>query len=162
MFSFRFPAPIELKRSTILHSGVTVEKEYFVRFKVTATAFSGEEWSSIIRFGTGANRLNHGDRIPAVFFREKDGKRHLFVYVQSTYGDYITFTKPEIPTNVWTDVVIEQAERGGRYVIEVIVDGEVIGSMVNYDPYVFQNVKVYLSDPWNAAQPGFIKDFSFK
>ena len=137
-------------------------KEYIVRLKLLPTQFAGVEWASVIHFTTGADQGTHGARIPAVYIRETNGARCLYVMAQATYGEGIVFTYPEVPTNEWIDVVIEQAERAGRYVIEVIVNGEIIGSMVNYDPYVFANVKVYVSDPWYSAQPGFIKDFTFK
>ena len=151
-----------ITQGAILHSAFTVGKEYMVRFKLLPTGFAGVEWTSVIHFTTGANQHAHGARIPAVFIREINSARGLYVAAQATYGENFDFTKPDIPTNEWTDIFIQQAERAGRYVIEVIVNGEIIVSMVNYDPYVFANVKVYVSDPWYSAQPGFIKDFTFK
>ena len=131
-----------------------------MRFKVLCTEFAGATFTSVLHFTKGSNE-GHGCRIPAVFFMEKNGERQLRIAVQSTDGEQIVFKHPNIVNNVWIDVVIQQAERAGRYVIELIVNGEIIGSMMNHDPYVFENVNVYASDPWYPTQPGFLKDFSF-
>ena len=153
-------AQFAMQKNTLLHSGVTVGKEYMVRFKVLCTEFAGTLFTSVLHFTTGKDG-GHGCRIPAVFFMEKNGKRQLRIAAQSTDGEDIVFKHPNIVNNVWIDVVIQQTERAGRYVIELILNDEIIGSMVNHDPYVFENVKVYVSDPWYPAQPGFLKDFSF-
>ena len=90
-----------------------------------------------------------------------DGTRRLYVMAQSTDGVQAVFTVPDISNGVWTDVIIQQVERRGGYVIDVVVNDEMIGSIGNADPHVFENVSVYASDPWYDAQPGFVKDFSF-
>ena len=131
-----------------------------MRFKVLCTEFAGTTYTSVLHFTVGGDG-GHGGRIPAVFFMEKNGKRQLLVTAQSTDGEQIVFKHSNIVNNLWIDIVIQQAERAGRYVIEVVVNDEIIGSMMNHDPYVFENVKVYVSDPWYPAQPGFLKDFSF-
>ena len=145
----------------MLQSGVTWGKEYIMQFKVQATGLTGSQWTNVVQFTTGPS-AGHGSRIPGIFFQEDGGKRHLFIFVQSTNQRLSTFIYPDVPDNVWTDVLIQQSQRGQRYVVEVVVNEEMIGWVVNPDPYVFNDVKVYASNPWDVPQPGFIKDFSFK
>ena len=155
-------AQIAIQKNKRLYAGVTVGKEYMVRFKVLATKFVGAEWINVLHFYNDEKYKNHGNRIPAVYFKETAGTRRLYVFTQSTDTVVAIFTATDILDGVWTDVLIQQVERAGRYVIEVVVNGDMIGSIVNADPYVFENVKVYASNKWSPAQTGFMKDFSFK
>ena len=68
-FCFLNVAQIQLQKSKILHTGVTIGKEYMVRFKVLATKFVGTMWTSVLHFTTGGDYQTHGSRIPAIFFR---------------------------------------------------------------------------------------------
>ena len=154
-------AQIPISKGNLLYSGVTLGKEYMVRFKVLATRFhdAGPRWTSVLLFTTGAKE-GHGSKILAVFFKNENKKLHLSVNTQSSFQELVRFKVPDIPTSVWTDVIVRQQERGGGHVIEVMVNGEMIGSVVNGDPFEFRDVKVYAAKGFNA-QPGFIKDFSF-
>ena len=129
-----------------------------VRFKVLATGLTGTEWNSVLQFTTG---VKEGSMIPAVKFIEENSVRHLKIVAQSSFQESVHFKVANIPNDVWTEVVIQQVKLGERYVIQVVVNGEMIGSIVNGDPIVFNDVDVYASNPWQVAQPGFIKDFSF-
>nr|XP_047132657.1 uncharacterized protein LOC100200642 [Hydra vulgaris] len=57
------------------------------------------------------------------------------------------------------NIGIVQILKEKSYVYTIRVNGEVIFSEINKHPQSFDNLKVYASDSWNAAQDGLIRNF---
>ena len=66
-----------------------------------------------------------------------------------------------VPVRKWTSVTIRQILHYGKYLYEVIVNEQLVHSIINSTPLAFHHVSLYLSDPWYAAQSGYIKDLYY-
>ena len=62
------------------------------------------------------------------------------------------------PLNTWTKVKITQVYIDARYMFTVKIAESIIFTEENTDAREFQNVKIYLSNAWVGAQPGFIRN----
>ena len=105
----------------------------------------------------GGDIANLGDRNPVIFFHPSRGLR-----VSSTLSDekdfFVDLTAPTI--DKWTKIRMSQEMQNGKIKLKFIIDDEEMLSVENSEPVGFENVKVYASDPWNPALPGFIKNLS--
>ena len=74
------------------------------------------------------------------------------------------WTSASIPINTWTLIQIRQTTLScdtTGYCYQILIDGEVKYNVINHNPRVFHDVKVYASNPWNLAQRGEIKDLEY-
>ena len=73
-------------------------------------------------------------------------------------------TTPFIPVqlNKWNAVTASQIKVGGDYEYRIEMNGEVIYVMKNTQPQEFQQVKIYISDPWHSAVPGYVNNVYIK
>ena len=53
---------------------------------------------------------------------------------------------------------LSQTLEDDKYVYRVYLNGEEIHEVVNTQAEDFEDVKVYVSDPGNAAQPGYVRN----
>ena len=60
----------------------------------------------------------------------------------------------------WSDVEISQHPEGDEYRYDVKVNGVVIGSMLNKDAQVFEDVRMYASDPTGNSSQGSIRNIN--
>ena len=103
-------------------------------------------------------------RVPAFFFKYDSGTVEL--QIQSNYLDSnskisTVYNEQVVVPNQPTTVEIHQRYiSGGRYRFFVIRDGEEIHSHVNNQVQQFYNVKVFASNDWFLACPGYISNFS--
>ena len=63
-------------------------------------------------------------------------------------------------TREWTKVRISQEVQNEKLRYKVLLDDVEELNVVNSKPVEFENVKVYASNPWYQAQPGFVKNLS--
>ena len=63
--------------------------------------------------------------------------------------------RPEL--GKWTRIEISQEMFHKKYIFKVIIGGKQVYSIENNQPAAFTDVKLYISDPWYKAQPGFIR-----
>jgi len=141
-------------RSNLDSSDLTIGAEYSVSFKLFPTKFS-PGWQNIIHFTTGVNIGQLGSRVPAIF-ANGNGVLHICADVNGN-TNYWWNSKP-IPTNAWTEIQIRQFNASLHSKYQILINGVVEHEVINKNPRTFQNVKLYISDPWHAAQEGIIKD----
>ena len=141
-------------RSNLDSSDLTIGAEYSVSFKLFPTKFS-PGWQNIIHFTTGVNIGQLGSRVPAIF-ANGNGVLHICADVNGN-TNYWWNSKP-MPTNAWTEIQIRQFNASLHSKYQILINGVVEHEVINKNPRTFQNVKLYISDPWHAAQEGIIKD----
>ncbi|XP_065653497.1 coadhesin-like isoform X2 [Hydra vulgaris] len=150
---------IQNKTSLLKNNLVTTlmkhTKEYTVSFKIKPTSFLNQ-WANVIRLTINNDNDKYGDRNPAVFFRKNGTGLHICSAV-SGIVNYVKNTDQLVLDN-WTSVKIAQEFVGKNYIYSIELNGRTILNIKNNDTRDFSNVKVYVSDPWFEAQPGFIKD----
>ena len=59
-------------------------------------------------------------------------------------------------------VKVSKVKAGDDYVYKVEVDGNEVDKVKNAQPMQFENVTVYVSDPWHEALPGYIRNLIIK
>ena len=66
------------------------------------------------------------------------------------------------PKNKWVMVKVSQLKMGNDYVYEVKVDGNEVIKTNNTKPMEFENITVYVSDPWYGVPLGSIRNLIIK
>ena len=145
----------------MIDSGITVQQQYEVSFQVLPTNFYNF-CHNVIHFSTGSDQGHSGSRIPLVSFCGSSGAYTLYI-CSEVNGDFdYCVNSDQKPLNKWTSVMIRQfLANGGSYLYEVIVDRKTILSVINNQVKTFNQVNVYVSDPWVAAQDGRMKDLYY-
>ena len=63
-----------------------------------------------------------------------------------------------VQPNEYHQVIISQMEEGQNHRFSVNVDGKSLTSVINKNAEVYENLKVYASDPWSYTQGGWIRN----
>ena len=130
-----------------------VGKEYFVRFHVRLMSST---LGSILRFTLGGD---YGDAGPTIYFN--DGiVRNFRVYSYINQSKTI-FSTASYPLNTWIRIEVKQILEGGQYKRIIIVNNEVLSSVINQHPVEKRNVKVYAGEPRFKAANGYIRNLIF-
>jgi len=88
---------------------------------------------------------------------------NLFLFTAlNSNGNEIIYDQP-IPLNVFSHFYYEQRfnETTQKYVIKVLINDTIVKEIINNDVRDFQNVSVYLSDPWFSPANVIVKDFKY-
>ena len=147
----------------LIDSGLTFEKEYSVSFTFAAYTFS-PGWHNILHFTTGDDIGSPGSRIPAVWMHTNMGDETAKpLYICSDVNgnpDYCWISK-SIAVNTPTQIQIRQIRKNAGYTYQILIDGVISWEVINSSPRVFHDVKLYVSDPWYAAQEGEIGNLEY-
>ena len=150
---------IEIIKGNIYTTLPHLGKDYLVSFDVKATSFIGS-WQSIVHFTTGGNMKKYGSRTPAIFFNSKR-KLHITSAINGNKNYY--WNDPvQRKENEWINIQISQHITDGVYVYEIRINGNSVHSVKNNKPQDFNNVKVYISDPWYFKLNGFIHNLAIR
>ncbi|XP_065641526.1 uncharacterized protein LOC101240728 [Hydra vulgaris] len=133
-----------------------LSKEYAIFFEIKFLSFQNI-WTSVIHLTTGENVDTYGTRSPAIFIDEKMLRLKINFDISGKPNKEIYVNNP-IELHVWFSMKIMQKYFDGMYTYSIQLNGENILNMENSDAREFPNVKVYVSDPWKPAQPGFIRN----
>ena len=132
-----------------------------VSFEVLPTSFQSG-WANIIHMSIGNDHGRYGDRTPGVWFQPSSSSattKKLTIYsAVNGYPNYRYDSTKMFPLNTWIRVKIEQADENGKATFRVYLDDEEVHEMINTQPRDFDNVKVYVSDPWYPPQAGKIRN----
>ena len=138
-----------------------MRKKYLVRFDVKATSFETFGYNNIIHFTTkNRNAVSPGGRIPAAWFYCDENNATITVdsTVNNESSGYATSYTHR--TGEWISIEIGQTRHLSVYRYNVKINGTLLHSVVNKYPQDFPNVKVYASDNWYPASPGYIRNLS--
>ncbi|XP_065679574.1 uncharacterized protein LOC124814293 isoform X2 [Hydra vulgaris] len=145
-----------LNQGLILGTLDVLRKEHTIIFKVYPKSYS-KGWKSVFHLTQGKDYGAYGDRIPGVWFHDDgSGKLSIFTAVNGNNNYYVA-TAP-LPLNQWSSVKICQSVHNGKYWYSVDLNGINIHRVENSDARDFQNIIVYASDPWYAAQNALISN----
>ena len=126
------------------------------------TTLSSSETCSLTHLTQNDNYDNYGDRTPAVFFHGKP--TFISTLFRSAVGgekDHSYWFSKVPKINELTHFEIHQRYvNGGKYRYFIKMNDQEIYSTINGDARQFYNVKVYASNPWYIACPGYIKNFA--
>ena len=135
-----------------------------IGFSIRPSSALEKKWGNIIQFTTGKACCGYGTRVPSVFFYP-NSRKLIFVSGRVTNGNFGSsgwHCKDALLTlspnrDYQVKMVLQQ-----KY-INVYVNGQAACSHVprgSVKP--LKNVKVYMSNPWNAPAKATVKDFYLK
>ena len=131
-----------------------LSKEFEVVFEFYVNRLLSN-WTSLLHMTIGGNRFEIGNRIPAIFMLDSQ----LYVAMALNGSGDTGYFGNNISTNQWYGLSISQRKNSeGDYMFEVMLDGSIVYSVVNQATQEFENVKIYVSDPWYTAFEGRLKN----
>ena len=78
---------------------------------------------------------------------------------ESRNSNHDVLDTDQLLLNQWNTIQVSQELSDvGTFIIRLEVGCREIFKLENDKPRTFSNVKVYASNPWSAAQPGFIRN----
>ena len=151
-------------KNRLLATITTLEKQYSLHLEFITESIPGNGFYNIYHATISDNGDVYGSRAPAVWINYKDG--YMYVHTNSAVnGDkgykYNTPTT-RVQLNKWNIISISQTKVGGDYQYKVEMNGELNHMVNNTQPQAFQNVKIYISDPWHSAVPGYVRNVYIK
>ncbi|XP_065662137.1 uncharacterized protein LOC100207579 isoform X3 [Hydra vulgaris] len=148
--------PTSFVKGKIVAEIPKLEKEFLVSFDVNPYKFL-PDWHNVIHFTTGYNYGQYGYRVPSITFHENgDGTLEIVSSINGYYN--WRFNTNPIEKNQWSNIEISQILEGSLYIYKIRINGVVVYSVTNNQSQSFDNVKVYVSNPWYDAQDGSIKN----
>ncbi|XP_065672701.1 uncharacterized protein LOC105845300 isoform X3 [Hydra vulgaris] len=133
-----------------------LDNTYKVYFDVKPNLFS-VGWHNVIHFTTGSDMSKYGDRVPGVWFHNSgDGSLHIAASINGNINR--VFKTEPVGLKEWSHIEIAQQLENNIYIYTIKLNGEEVFAEENTQPKLFDNVIVYVSDPWYPAQDGSIKD----
>ena len=126
-------------------------------FEFKPTKYQSDVWSSIIHLTSNGDAAVYGDRTPSVFI-SPDSYLTISSAINSDPNSYKVFEEEPLPLDEWTQIKIAQIVFESKYIFSVEINKTKVYSVENKDAREFQNVKVYLGNPWVEPQSGYIRN----
>ena len=128
-------------------------KVFTIEFDITVNelfSYSSmtETWINVFHFTEKCNKENDGDRIPALFIHNDNGKGKFLVssYVEGQIKnkdfEFVLGEKYQIKIQQFKD------EDNGKFWYQIVSNDEVIEKIENSNPKSYPKVKLYRSSPW--------------
>ena len=131
----------------------SLSKEWKVSFTLLPIDLKSK-WKSILHITTGENACCFGSRTPAIFAKASG----LNVHSAISGDENKPFSFPPPTIGLYTTFEIRQEiKEEGKMIFTVVNDGVEVHQMENTDPRVFENVAVFVGNPWTSAnEPNYI------
>ena len=139
---------------TVLKTFYQISFIWSVEFEVKALGDQGPNWSNVFHFTNGANHGAPGNRYPAVFVEKGTQVLLINSYVSGNvnYG----WKSPELSQIEWTAVKIHQYQSNQKVFYQVFFNGQSVVNVENTTPATFDNMILYLSDPWHSQRANLL------
>ena len=121
--------------------------EFKVEFDVIVNKELPGSWKSLFHLTTGED-FGVGGRIPAVFLNP--GKYFYTCYHVNGNDDYCQNYNYELNKDYHFEISQHKNSKG-EAVYSIIVNGETVHKIVNKTPLKYNDVKLFLSDPWHET-----------
>ena len=136
---------IAISKGQILKHYQEWSPSFRIEFDIMVSSVLKEIWTNVFHFTIGGNNHHYGDRIPA-FWIKSNKKFCIFSAVNNDKDHRQDF---DFDMNQEYHIVIRQFyKQCGKYVYQIEIDGQIKHSVDNNNAKVFENVKLYASDPW--------------
>jgi len=119
------------------------------------------EWANILHFTIGDDSTNYGDRIPGIWL--SSGARFFVSSAINGYKDYNKHMDLDVAENEWYDFEISQLSTDdGKHVFSCKIDDTVYWTIENENPMNFEDVIMYIGDPWYPAAQSLVQGLTVK
>ena len=140
-------------------------KQYSLHMEYMLTElFPTNDFYNIYHATISGNMDVYGSRIPGIWIRHDNGL--IYTRVDCAIDDNIKHScyspTTSIQLNQWIAIIISQSKVGGDYHFKYEMNGKVIYTKKNTKPQQYENVKIYISDPWYPPVPGYVRNVYLK
>ena len=125
-------------------STADLNDEFRIEYDIIVNQEILDSWKSLFRITTGEN-TGEGGRIPAVFLNPSKSLYNCYHVNGDT--NYCHSYDYELNTDYHFEMS-QQRNPNGEAVYRIFVNGELLHEIINTTPLKFQDVKLFLSDPW--------------
>ena len=132
-----------------------------VEFMVTGS-FPKDGWYNIYHATINGNNEEYGSRTPGIWILYKNGEMYPTVHSPVRGNKDYAIKMNSIKLNKWIIINVSQTKIGTEYLYVVETNGMVLRTVKNTKPQEFENVKIYISNPWALAVPGYIRNVYLK
>ena len=109
----------------------------------------------------GNNKV-YGSRTPGIWILYKNGEMNPSVRSAVNENKDYTTNIDSIQLNKWIIINVSQTKIENEYQYVVEVNGKVLDTVKNTKPQEFENVEIYISNPWRTAVPGYVRNVYLK
>ena len=139
-----------------------MKKQYSVHVEFMINgSFTTNDWYNIYHATISDNDDDvYGSRMPGIWIEHKDGNICTGIAAAVNGDKSYVHPTPTIPVqlNKWNTVTVSQTKVGGDYQYKIEMNGELMDVVNNTQPQEFHHVKIYISDPWYPALPGYVRN----
>ena len=162
---------------------IGVLKNFGMNFVMTFKLFISKldtdiEWANILHFTIGDDSTNYGDRIPGIWL--SSGARFFVSSAINGYKDYNKHMDLDVAENEWYDFEISQLSTDDgkviitkyviyfsypfifQHVFSCKIDDTVYWTIENENPMNFEDVIMYIGDPWYPAAQSLVQGLTVK
>ena len=139
---------VSLTKDNLAWSTPAWSEEFAIEFDVIVNSELTESWYNIFHMTTGSNYNTLGARIPAVWANHL---KHFHICFDVN-GDNDYCKKYNYNLDKLYHIEISQKKNSNDEALyNIRVDGTTFHEVINTMPQIFQNAKLYLSDPWHPS-----------
>ena len=109
---------------------------------------------SILHITNSGNSYVYGCRNPGLWFC--NDKFHMCSAINGNWN--YCYDSKRFNANNWIKVQVEQKMINNKYYYSITLNDATVYSIINSQPRVFHNMKLYVSDPWYSTMSGNIKN----
>ena len=136
-------------------------KEYSVQLEFTPTKTTSLNIRrNMLHLTTGHNQNSYGCRVPGIY-TNKTGHLRIASPING-FWNYQYLSSASFPLNKLIIIKVSQTKVGKDYIYTIEINGKQMRKEINRMPAEFENVKVYISNPWNNPQVGYVQGLSIK
>ena len=148
-----FPTQHNITRDNQIAILPILAKQYDISFDFYPTSFVAG-YHSVLHMTISGDTDVYGCRVPGIWLSPNT------ITVDNAVNGhwYYRVVSSSFQRNEWHNMRLTQTLEDGQYVYRVYLNGIKIHQIVNTQAEEFNNVKVFVSNPWVAAQPGYIRD----
>ena len=139
-----------------------MKKEFKISFELKLREKTSTS-ANILQFtAVGVDNGIYGARIPKVVLKRNNAFIKLILSINGIAENGYTFQSgTEIKLLEWTHIEVTQLQNPLGYNYTFSINGIQELNIVNSQPQTFYNVSCYVSNPWNNAQPGFVRNLFY-
>lgn len=147
------------EKGHIIQEFPCLQKTWFLKMIITPLSDTHTSYVNILHATIERDSQKYGERTPAIFLVPESSKVQICVPLNGVL--YCKFSDP-LPLNQASEIIVQQTLQSGQYKLKMKVRGTTIADKTNNDARVFENVKVYASNPWIPAANADLTWYEFK
>jgi|ERR1712176_859356 len=144
-----------IQRGTLMKTLANLYKRYDIKieFFLSRHKSKSQSWSNLIHLTCEGNNEKIGDRIPGIWFFPGHDRLHIRTAVGDNKNGGVNGSRP-LKLGLTKIHISQKPDANGTWCFSVVVDND--GEKKMYKccqgtPRDFQDVKVYVSNPWHEA-----------